>query len=59
MKVEGKFGTMDEYLNFFDCYAPLIMRDIVIGESIAFTKAVADLHHAIAWFCRPLHPAED
>lgn len=41
VKGDGKLGTMDEYLHFFDCYAPLIMRDIIIGESEEFTRIVA------------------
>ena len=52
----GKFGTMEEYLNWCDCYAPLIMQGIVIAGSIEFTTIVGNLHRAIAWFCRPLRP---
>lgn len=33
LKGGGKFGTMEEYLNWCDCYAPLIMRGIIIGGS--------------------------
>ena len=49
---DGKLGTMDEYLNFFDCYASLVLRDVQLG-SVEFTACVGNLMQAIAWFLQP------
>lgn len=51
---------MDEYLNFFDCYAPLLLRGIQLGTP-EFTTVVGNLMRSIAWFLRPVgdvHTAE-
>ena len=36
IKGGGKFGTMGEYLNWCDCFAPLITRGIIIVGNQAF-----------------------
>lgn len=54
----GKFGTMEEYLNWCDCYAVLLMRGIVVGGSQDFTRVLGALYRAVAFFCRPLRPED-
>lgn len=54
----GVFGTMEEYLNWCDCYATLLMRGIVVAGSLEFTNVLGNLYQAVAWFCRPLRPED-
>jgi hypothetical protein len=59
VKGKGKFPTVEQFINWFDIYAPLICRGITIGGSTEFTKVVNNLHAAMVFFCRPYIPGPD
>lgn len=54
VKLNGKLSTMEEMLCFYDAYAPLLMRDVLLGGNAEFTTVVMKLFAAIAFFCRPV-----
>lgn len=51
-------STVEDFLQFFDGFAPLVLRGITLGGDHEFTEVVMNVHKAIVFFCRAYQPLE-